>query len=729
MQMIAEFPGVTLMMLALLAMLTGGLGTGAFGIPALFFPDKPTILPSLRWSWVLEQLFTGMTAGWLLFNCCFMCYLLNSREWLKWRGPLSNQEANDPSRPHRVNQYLTATWSVVLAALVAASLYGAASGVDWLAWTRTIIFLAGAYLGGAGSWRLLLWLIAWQRRAGGSGAWLRLWCTGATLRYRRLSEARPLHPDIEAPHAIGTLFATGLTLCWVAGFFWPDAFARLPTAIFLCLLLGLIAAAYAFVEFHGFTSTLVKPVVFVAVLWIIKAFAAWPVEHAYESLNYDRLLTYAEIEANIAQAKIAPAGMKVTETLEAWHASTAEGGAGGRRPRLVVVCVSGGALRAATWTTRVFVRLDQSIPGFHRHVRLITGASGGMLGAAYCVAELADVEDGKAPPIGQRGDELFENIASDCLQDPVRWYILRDVPQIVLRSVLGRIEYLNRDRGMALENRWRHSTGGKLGTTFARLRPLEAKARIPSLIFSPMIVEDGRRLLVSNLDLTDLVTVQVDNGAMPASLTAWEFAACFPDQLANLQLSAAARMSASFPFISPAGQLPSNPPVRVVDATYYDNYGVGLATSWLWRHREQLKDMELIVVQIRGTPETEIRSSRADALQPGGGLTFKGVTTPLEGFAAANLTVAGYNNDERLAALREHMEERGIPLHVITFDFPGRATLSWHLTALEKEALKGGFGEPTEEYVRSFPAHQQPWIRATFHRNSTQLEALQKLMK
>src|SRR5262249_10173807 len=156
----------------------------------------------------------------------------------------------------------------------------------------------------------------------------------------------------------------------------------------------------------------------------------------------------------------APEGLKITEVLRAWRASAGPRGGSTARPRLVVVSTSGGAIRSATWTTRVFVQLDREIPGFHRHVRLVTGASGGMLGAAYCVAELADVEEGLARPIGERGDELFERIAADSLQDAVRWYVLRDVPQIVLRPVLGRFPYLNRDRGTAMESRWRASTDG-----------------------------------------------------------------------------------------------------------------------------------------------------------------------------------------------------------------------------------------------------------------------------
>src|SRR5262249_1518147 len=197
---------------------------------------------------------------------------------------------------------------------------------------------------------------------------------------------------------------------------------------------------------------------------------------------------------------------------------------------------------------------------------------------------------------------------------------------------------------------------------------------------SPRIVEDGRRLLLSNLDLAGVVAVEGCGDGLPPSLTAWEFSACFPGQLAEVQLSAAARMSASFPIISPAGQLPTNPPVRVVDAAYYDNYGINLAASWLWKNIDQVKDMEVILVQIRGTLETHARGSRADALQLKRGLTFHGVTTPFEGLTTANLTVAGYNNDLHLASLREHMKDHGIPLHVITFDFPGPSTLSWHLS-------------------------------------------------
>ena len=45
-------------------------------------------------------------------------------------------------------------------------------------------------------------------------------------------------------------------------------------------------------------------------------------------------------------------------------------------------------------------------------------------------------------------------------------------------------------------------------------------------------------------------------------------------------------MSATFPFASPAVSLPMDVPRRVVDAGYYDNYGVDLATSWIYVNQD-----------------------------------------------------------------------------------------------------------------------------------------------
>jgi hypothetical protein len=61
-----------------------------------------------------------------------------------------------------------------------------------------------------------------------------------------------------------------------------------------------------------------------------------------------------------------------------------------------------------------------------------------------------------------------------------------------------------------------------------------------------------------------------------------EFFRLFP-KAHDFRVSTAIRMSASFRWVSPAINLPTLPPRRVVDAAYYDNHGVNLSALWLSR--------------------------------------------------------------------------------------------------------------------------------------------------
>src|SRR5262249_62332987 len=70
---------------------------------------------------------------------------------------------------------------------------------------------------------------------------------------------------------------------------------------------------------------------------------------------------------------------------------------------------------------------------------------------------------------------------------------------------------------------------------------------------------------------------------------------------ADFRVGTAARMSATFPVISPVVSLPTFPPRRVVDAGMYDNYGVNLAARWVFEHRLALRRYTsgVALVQIR----------------------------------------------------------------------------------------------------------------------------------
>ena len=60
------------------------------------------------------------------------------------------------------------------------------------------------------------------------------------------------------------------------------------------------------------------------------------------------------------------------------------------KPKLALVTVSGGGIRASVWTSVVLRKLEESLGAeFPYHIRLITGASGGMVGASYYATSLS----------------------------------------------------------------------------------------------------------------------------------------------------------------------------------------------------------------------------------------------------------------------------------------------------------------------------------------------------
>jgi hypothetical protein len=302
---------------------------------------------------------------------------------------------------------------------------------------------------------------------------------------------------------------------------------------------------------------------------------------------------------------------------------------GEKKPPVAIVCVSGGGSRAAAWAVKVLNELERyfldpqslswkqaeikepeglrPVPFPHR-IRLMTGASGGMIGAAAFVASLNQPGVNRSVPLG----EILDGLCEDFLTPIVHTLVFRDMP-----SLLSPVHLLGTDRGGALEDAWGTALRGLLNKKFAALRPDEQAGWRPSLIFSPMLVEDGRQLFISNLELSKVVRNAAvllgenlppnpDNPVNPVgrrllSREGLELFKVLPGADRDLPLSTAARMSASFPYILPAVTLPTDPPRRVVDAGYYDNYGVGIAASWLFSHSEWIRKHTsgVVLIQIR----------------------------------------------------------------------------------------------------------------------------------
>ncbi|MBK7409627.1 MAG: hypothetical protein IPJ40_17230 [Saprospirales bacterium] len=121
---------------------------------------------------------------------------------------------------------------------------------------------------------------------------------------------------------------------------------------------------------------------------------------------------------------------------------------GGKKPKLVVLCPSGGGLKSAVWTMLTLQQAD-SLTGdaLFRHSALITGASGGMIGAAY-YRELF-LRQLQGDTVDRFAGIHLDNVAKDLLNAVSFTVVTNDLFVPWARFKAGGYTYV-KDRGIVL---------------------------------------------------------------------------------------------------------------------------------------------------------------------------------------------------------------------------------------------------------------------------------------
>jgi hypothetical protein len=405
-----------------------------------------------------------------------------------------------------------------------------------------------------------------------------------------------------------------------------------------------------------------------------------------------------------------------------------------KRP-LILVCTSGGGIRAASWTAGILGQLTEQMPRFRELTLLVTGASGGMVGASAWLASLRRPGTPTPVPPGF-ADELSGAVGQDSLTDLARaWFFIDAVRSFSSAPNRG-------DRGRTMQARWQsdlQAIGADLGVRLEQLRDEEAQGRLPTAVYSPMIIEDGRRLLLSNASLARVVRAELPwvavqpgqaAGRGASSTSAYHLRDISPAAFERITLATAARLSASFPYVSPAALLPTTPRTRLVDAGYYDNYGVNLVAGWLREALEHQRSWlerhvsRILVIQIRDEPFATDEPPRTEST-PGGASTppaaprapaqasspvpadgtsfgarvqraLEGLTTPIEGMFQARGAAMRFRNDAELDAVSQSYEATFGDDFVLTqvFELKGEVSLSWYLTSAELRLIGEQLASP-----------------------------------
>lgn len=454
-----------------------------------------------------------------------------------------------------------------------------------------------------------------------------------------------------------------------------------------------------------------------------------------EPANLSAVNHYALSPAAATAAETRPsqeAGQTPSARFEAW--ADAYRAQHGQRPVLVIIATSGGAYRAGFWTGLVLDRFldeaarpDAPLAGLAGSIRLITGASGGMVGASYFATRPADDPAWRSIArleqdvlCAQMTDEalaaLAPGVCPGALEEPYRLYptripaprqTLSAVAQHTLQHDLPSIFWGGRtqiDRGKVLEGQWLH--------LHKPVAFLGQEAFRPSMIFSPMIVETGQQLLISDLNLSGLEPVRRGEAV--------ELFSHFPGTRDTLAIRTAVRMQATFPYITPAVSLPATGSYRVVDAGYYDNYGIVTAAAVLGdpdvMRILQTEFAAVLVLEVRAFPDT-LEKTRSE-----NDMAFDWLTTPLEAVLSARGNSMNFRNREVLRALQERYAAptghnpfsgvRGpvpIPVHRLVFtNCTETQSLNWFVPRDELEEMRAS---ADAEWERNRTSLERIWLR------------------
>ena len=242
------------------------------------------------------------------------------------------------------------------------------------------------------------------------------------------------------------------------------------------------------------------------------------------------------------------------------------------KPVMVFINVSGGGLRSATFVMNTLQQLDSITHGdIMRQTFLISGASGGMLSAAYYRELYNNKKKGGAINLHQ--SSYTDNITQDLLNPVFSSMISRDIFSPAQKFSVGPYRYI-KDRGYAFEEKLNDNSGRILNKQLKNYVDDEKTAVIPMMIFNSVVTSDGRKMMIGTQPLSFMMKPAAFEKDTAYSPDAIDFAALFAKQdPMNLRMLTAMRMNATFPYVLPNVWLPTNPVVDVMDAGLRDNFG------------------------------------------------------------------------------------------------------------------------------------------------------------
>ncbi|MEO5908010.1 MAG: hypothetical protein ABIR50_05000 [Ginsengibacter sp.] len=467
-------------------------------------------------------------------------------------------------------------------------------------------------------------------------------------------------------------------------FFLDNKIFQIPAAASILLLFAImIAVIGALSYFLKSWSLLFMILVYITLNALYKYDIIDPRNKAY-GLNYsnpDRPeYSLESLESLNTPLKIEVDKNKMLTILNNWKANQRE-----EKPLMILFNFSGGGLRSASFSMNVLQELDSITNGYiMKKTMLMTGASGGMLAAAY-FRELYRLKNNGAI-INLDDKKYLDNISEDLLNPVFSSLIARDLISPTQKFSFGHYRYA-KDRGYAFEEKLNQNTQNILDKPIGFYREAEEKALIPMMILSATVTRDFKKMLVSSQPISFLMQTEYkDSTTKMAGPDAIDFGALFKNMdPMNLRMLTALRMNATYPYILPSVWLPTKPVIDVMDAGLRDNSGEETSLRFLSIFKDWINEntSAVLIIQVRSRK----KGSWDDGYKVNG--ISDVITNPFTMMQTNWFRLQDYSQDDEISYLQNSL---GNKLHRVSLMYipknpEGEAPLNFHLTAIEKKEV------------------------------------------
>ncbi|MEO7309869.1 MAG: patatin-like phospholipase family protein [Chitinophagaceae bacterium] len=523
------------------------------------------------------------------------------------------------------------------------------------------------------------------------------WYLSATFKLRKPRDVQHYTQDfidrIFKQHhiaAIISIFIAFASLITV-GFFLDNKFFQLPAAASITVFFAiLIAVAGAFSYFLQAWALPFLLLLFMLLNVLYEHDVIDPRNKVY-GLNYDNLSERPRYDQQALWQLSSAENMRTDslhfiDILNRWKQRQ-----GNALPVMYIISTSGGGTRSSTFTMDVLQRIDSlTNGGLMPQTALITGASGGMMGATYFRELYAEKLAGKN--IVMTDEKYVDDIAADLMNPLFSSFVARDLIAPAQHFKMGNHRYV-KDRGYSFEQKLNSNTRGLLDKQLKDYVVAENNATIPLAFFNSVITRDGRRMTISTQPARFMMRQMFDTAALGAvDPDGVDFVSYFAKQEPyNIRLLTALRMNATFPYVLPNVWLPTDPVVDVMDAGFRDNTGLETAMRFMFVFRNWIKAncKSVVLVQIRDKKQggwDNILDSKniADLLTKPALLTQHNLFRFQE-----------YSQHEELDYIQNIL---GAHFQRVVFEYEpfnknAAATLSFHLTQREKKDIKASLDD------------------------------------